>query len=101
VDLYGESNQGEKMKLRKLLNLLRNSKQLFRSMWNDNSQQTIELVDHGSWDYNSSSKKEKDKRIVKKPVEIFEQIISEKPKINLKFRIYYSFFQACTSALSF
>ena len=83
MDLYGESNQGEKMKFRKLLNMLRNSKQLFKSLWNDNPQRTIELVDHGLWEWNGSSKKEKDKRIAKKPIEIFEEIVSEKPKINL------------------
>lgn len=72
------------MKFRKILNLLRNSKNLFKNMWNEGQQQTIHM--NTSWEslsYESSSSKKEDKRIVKKPVDIYEQIISKEPKINL------------------
>ncbi len=71
------------MKFRKILNLLRNSKNLFKTMWREGPQQQITISDNINWVSGGSSSKEKDKRIVKKPVEIYEQIISEEPKINL------------------
>ena len=70
------------MKFRKILNLLRNSKNLFRNMWNENETRYTINTD-ALWEYEGSTSKEKDKRILKKPVEIYEQIISETPKINL------------------
>lgn len=72
------------MKFRKILNLLRNSKNLFKNMWNEGPARNVTFTDSTwNWEESGSSKKE-DKRIVKKPVEIFEQIISEEPKINLE-----------------
>ncbi|MFW9872103.1 MAG: hypothetical protein ACFFG0_03300 [Candidatus Thorarchaeota archaeon] len=73
------------MKFRKILNLLRNSKNLFKNMWNENSYGHISIDDTNLWRFEgeSSNSKKEDKRIVKKPVEIFEEIISEKPIINL------------------
>lgn len=73
------------MNFRKLLNLLGNSKQLFKNLWNESPQGTIRIV-NSNFDvveWNQKDKKD-DKRIKKKPVEIFEEIISETPKINLK-----------------
>lgn len=70
------------MKFRKILNLLRNSKNLFRNLWNE-GEARYTLSSDVVWENEGSSSKEKDKRIFKKPVEIYEQIISEKPKINL------------------
>jgi len=67
------------MKIRKLLNLLRNSKNLFRNLWNENAQRPI-IIENSAWEI---KKKDKDKRIEKRPVDIYEQIISEEPKINL------------------
>ncbi len=77
------------MNFRKLLNLLGNSKHLFRNFWNESPQGSIQIT---NTDYNSvlwggsgvEKKDKKDKRIKKKPVEIFEEIINEQPKINLK-----------------
>ena len=73
------------MKFRKLLNLLGNSKNLFKNLWNESSQGTIRIT-NSNFDFTEWNKKDKkeDKRIKKKPVEIFEEIISEKPQINLK-----------------
>ena len=62
---------------------MRTSKNLFRSMWNDNPTRVYELTEHSGTNFGSSNSKEKDKRIDKKPVEIFEKIISEEPKIDL------------------
>ena len=71
------------MKFRKILNLLRNSKNLFRNLWNEGPIPNITFSDNITWEGTGSTSEKKDKRIVKKPVEIYEQIISEEPKINL------------------
>ena len=71
------------MKLRKLLNLLRNSKNLFRDMWNRGPSRTI-VLNESFGEFEASKIGKKDKRIEKRPVDIYEEIISEKPKINLK-----------------
>lgn len=71
------------MNFRKILNLLRNSKNLFKNMWNEGPQRTISINTSSSWEYTGDSSKKKDKRVTKKPVEIYEQIISKKPVINL------------------
>ena len=72
------------MKFRKILNMLRNSKNLFKNMWNEGPARNITFSDNITWEGSTGSKSEEDKRIVKKPVEIFEQIIGEEPKINLE-----------------
>lgn len=72
------------MKFRKILNLLKNSKNLFKSMWSEKPQQQITLSNNNTtWEYSSMDSKKEDKRIVKKPVDIYEEIISKNPKINL------------------
>lgn len=76
------------MKLNKILNLLRNSKQLFKSMWNEGVP-AIRIVNESHWrniigESKDNGRGGKDKRITKKPVDIYEEIISEVPKINLK-----------------
>jgi len=70
------------MNFRKLLNLLRNSKNLFRHMWSEGPRTPIILSDN-VWEVEGSTSKEKDKRIEKRPIDVYEQIISEEPKINL------------------
>ncbi len=68
------------MTLRKILNMMRNSKNLFKNLWNENTT-TVTLSNDTLW--TSISKDSKDKRIMKKPVDIFEEIIGEIPKINI------------------
>ena len=70
------------MKFKKILNLLRNSKNLFKNMWNESPQRQL-IISDSVWSVTGDSSGKKDKRIVKKPVEIYEQIIDEKPVINL------------------
>ena len=73
------------MGIRKILNLFRNSKALFKNMWNESPQQII-TVSENVWylDSSVSSVKNEDKRIETRPIEIYEKIISENPEINLK-----------------
>lgn len=56
----------------------RKSLPLYRTGWSGDSYISIE--GDAVW---TSGKKKKDKRIVKKPVEVFKEIISQIPKINL------------------
>ncbi len=51
-------------------------------MWNEGPQRTV-TINEIPWEYTGNTEKDKDKRIKKKPVDIYEQIISEEPKINL------------------
>ena len=63
--------------------MLRNSKNLFKNLWNEGPTRNITFTD-STWNWEGDSKTKKDdKRIVKKPVEIYEQIISQEPQINL------------------
>ena len=64
------------MNIKRLLRKFKRSRYLFRSLWMDEPTE----VRISSW---GSSSKEKDKRLTKKPIDIFEEIISEEPKINL------------------
>ena len=71
------------MRFRKILNLLRNSKNLFRNMWNE-GETRYTISNTVEWESLTNNRsKSDDNRIVKKPVEIYEQIISEEHKINL------------------
>lgn len=62
--------------------MLRNSKNLFKSMWNENPVRTYTL-NESFRSFGSSDREKKDNREEKKPVDIYGQIISEEPKINL------------------
>lgn len=70
------------MKIRKLLNLLRNSKNLFRNLWNEGPRPSF-IINEGILEREGGTGEKKDKRIEKRPVDVYEEIISEKPKINL------------------
>jgi len=71
------------MKFRKLLNLLRNSKGLFKNMWNIDNRMPI-ISSDSNWRLTTSdSKTEKDERKEVRPIDIFEEIIGEKPIINI------------------
>ena len=56
------------MRIKKLLNLLRNSKNLFRNLWDESP--GIQIGSNVDWGVSGSSSKEEDKRLAKKPVDI-------------------------------